>query len=349
MSAVHEMPPLVRVFVPTYRRQTLLLRALESLRAQSFTDWVCEIHNDDPADCFPDQFVNVIRDPRIVVRNHQRNLGSSATFNLFYHPTSEPFYSLLEDDNWWEPQFLDRMIYELKVHPNVTMAWCNQKIWEELPDQSWRDTGEFANPPEEGASRLVWFGNLEQMMGAIHANGAMLLRSSGKTYTTPRDCPFTWVEASRERMIPHPLLYVPQALAVFGRTRQTARSLNRAEWVVGVTMLSATFLKHANFSDADLENATAEARRDRPPNTNALLLAALVEPACSKLLRYSKLRDWLLLLRSIVRRPNVLWRVIRARRLHPDWWQFLEYHTAARFAESRSRSEGASYTRTLKI
>ena len=43
----------VRVYLLTYRRNHLLPRALKSLLAQSFTDWVCELHNDDPADLFP--------------------------------------------------------------------------------------------------------------------------------------------------------------------------------------------------------------------------------------------------------------------------------------------------------
>src|ERR1700739_258820 len=38
----------VRVFVPTYRRPKLLPRALDSLLAQTFTEWECEVHNDDP-------------------------------------------------------------------------------------------------------------------------------------------------------------------------------------------------------------------------------------------------------------------------------------------------------------
>jgi glycosyltransferase involved in cell wall biosynthesis len=47
----------VREFVPTYRRYALLQRAIESLLAQTFSDWKCEIHNDDLNDTFPGQRV----------------------------------------------------------------------------------------------------------------------------------------------------------------------------------------------------------------------------------------------------------------------------------------------------
>jgi len=43
----------IRVFVPTHRRARMLERALASLRAQTFRDWVCEVHNDAPDDDAP--------------------------------------------------------------------------------------------------------------------------------------------------------------------------------------------------------------------------------------------------------------------------------------------------------
>ncbi len=132
--------PLVRVFVPTYRRPHLLPRALKSLRAQTFSDWICEVHNDDSTNTFPKELVKDLGDPRIRLHDHERNLGAIATFNLFYRPTREPFYSLLEDDNWWLPEFLETMIRAMNSYPNITMACCNQRVWEEMPDGSWRNT-----------------------------------------------------------------------------------------------------------------------------------------------------------------------------------------------------------------
>jgi glycosyltransferase involved in cell wall biosynthesis len=338
MNVYRDARALIRVFVPTYRRHALLPRALESLRAQTFTDWTCEVHNDDPTDSFPAEFVKRLGDPRIELHNHARNLGAIGAFNLFYHPTCEPFYSLLEDDNWWEPKFLDTMIREMQSHPDVTMAWCNQQVWEELPDGSWRDTGQFANPTEQSGPRLVEFGAAKQVMAALHANGAMIMRScAGETYPIPLDFPFAAIEATRERMMRHPLLYVPQPLAIFAKTLQTSRSESRAEWAMVQTMLAATFFKHAHYDDVRLEELFADARAQRPPNTSAFIYAALVEPRCRNLLRHSKLLDWLLLLRGVIRRPNMLWRVLRSRQRHANWWQVLEHHTAERFKKALSR------------
>lgn len=327
--------PLVRVFLPTYRRPALLPRALQSLLAQSLGDWTCEVHNDDPNDAAPASLVRSLGDARIELRQHERNIGANATFNLFYGSCAEPFYCLLEDDNWWEPEFLEVMIAAMRSRPQVAMAWCNQRIWEELPDGTWRDTGRFVNPAKESAApEPVEFGRFQQMAGALHSNGAMIVRSrAGETYEVPIDWPFAAVEPFRERMIRHPLLFVSRPLAAYCQTIGTARSESRADWITAQTILATTFLKHCCYSDADLAAFFIAARHLRPPLTTAMLLAAAMEPRNRGLLRHSRPVDWFVLLRGLVRRPQVFWAVMQSRRRHPDWWNLLDQYTAARFEE----------------
>jgi glycosyltransferase involved in cell wall biosynthesis len=329
--------PLVRVFIPTYRRPALLPRALQSLLAQSLGDWICEVHNDDPNDAFPATLVRSLGDSRIELHQHQRNIGANATFNLIYRPTAEEFYSLLEDDNWWEPEFLETMVGELRCRPDVAMAWCNQKIWEELPDGTWRDTGRLTNVPQQPAiPQLVEFGQFRQMIGALHSNGAMMMRSRpGASFEVPADLPFAGAESFRERMIRHPLLFVPAPLAVFCQTQQTTRSESLAGWATIQTILAATFLKHCGYSKEGFARLFAEARRMRPPPTTAMILAAMTDRDCLRLIRHSRPSDWVVLLRGLVRRPHVFWQVMNSRTDHPDWWSFLDRHSAIRFEERR--------------
>jgi glycosyltransferase involved in cell wall biosynthesis len=324
-------PALIRVFVPTYRRPALLQRAIKSLCNQTFAAWVCEIHNDAPDDDFPTELVQSLGDERLMVHKHDRNLGGVETFNLFYRPVTEQFISLLEDDNWWDPHFLEAMLHEMGKYPNVLMAWCNQRVWEELPDGSWVDTGHSVNPPEK-EPRLIEFGDERQIMGAAHANGAMLLRSvQGQDYSLPRNLPFNAMESFRERVIPHPLLYVPRPLAVFSKTLTTHRSRSNSEWTTVQTMLAATFLKYANYDRAKIEKFFENARTQKPPATNPLLLACLVDTACRRLCRYTRPVDWLHLLRALLRRPRTLAAAMLSKRRHADWWKLLDRHTSARF------------------
>ena len=328
----------IRVFVPTHRRARMLERALASLRAQTFRDWVCEVHNDAPDDDAPARLVARLGDARITHRPHARNLGPTATFNLIFQATPEPFYSMLEDDNWWDPDFLSSMLAAVEGHAGVAVAWANMRVWQEEPDGSFRDTGALVHPFTAGEPpRLVPWGQPAQIHGAKHSNSAMLIRSRPhESFTTP-DVPIAVVEMFRERLFAHPLLFVPRPLAHFSRTLQTARSRSPGEWATLETMLVATFLKHARLDQVRLGEVWAEARAARPPRTTALLLASLVEPSCRPLRAWARPHDWLRLGRGVVRRPLLLWRVLGSRRRHPDWWEFLDRATAARFAEQRGQ------------
>ena len=68
----------VRVYVVTYRRPLTLRRALNSLRSQTCTDWICELHNDDPADLAPGKLVDEFRKTsRAGISHYMRVLRSS--------------------------------------------------------------------------------------------------------------------------------------------------------------------------------------------------------------------------------------------------------------------------------
>ena len=328
------MPDRVRVFVTTYRRPALLARALTSLRKQTLTDWICELHNDDPTDPAPAELVAQLGDARIKLVTHARNLGALETFNLVFRATVEPFYTLLEDDNWWEPRFLEALVAALEQRPTVTVAWCNQRIWRESADGSWSDTGDFVRPDHQGSGpQLVPWGQPRQALGAVHSNGAMVVRSRPGEMFPVTKVPFTGVELARERQLPHPLLYVPEPLAHYALTRQTARANERSDWFGFQTAALATFVRHASLDDTGHRALWSQYARNTPPPTNVFLCAALGTRECRPFLRCARVADWLRLARSSARHPRSIWRAIRVRSHRPHWWETLDRHTAARFAE----------------
>ena len=327
----------VRIFLPTYRRSRLLERAIASLRAQSFSDWTCEVHNDAPDDDAPAAVVARLGDARFTYRRHPRNLGGTATFNLFFRATPEPFYAMLEDDNAWEPAFLETMLAVAVHHPDVTVFWSNQSVWQEEADGEVRFTGRTVHPFQPGdAPRRIDWGHPAQILGAVHSHGSALFRSRpGDDFSTPA-VPIALVEGFRERRFPYPLVFVPRPLAQFTITRATARSQDRAEWAVVQTMLAATYLKHANLTATEQATLWQRARDQQPPATGTLFLAAFAEPACRPGLRHARAGDWMRWTRGAIRHPGVLPRVLRSRRRHADWWDFLDRATAEQFQRSRN-------------
>jgi len=74
----------VKVFIPTYRRNNTLVRSIDSLLKQTFANWICEVHNDDPADEYPESYVAGLNDTRFSIINYPVNLGAVKTFNLSF-------------------------------------------------------------------------------------------------------------------------------------------------------------------------------------------------------------------------------------------------------------------------
>lgn len=324
----------IRVFLCTYRRPHLLRRALRSLLDQTFSDWVCEVRNDAPDDSSPAAIIREAADPRLHYLQHKTNLGGVRLFNEVFSEQAEPFVALLEDDNWWEPQFLERMVAVLEQNPKVTLAWSNQKIWEESAAGDWSNTGRLARPASaDPAPTLACWPHPFQCFGALHANGAMLLRTRpGKSYPTPL-MEFGGTEGVRERSLPHPLIYVPEPLAVFSVTRVSHRSRDATTWATNQVLLAATFMKHVSASSSFWESLWRRAREASPRMTGSLLLAVHQDPTLRRYLVHAKPDDWRHLAVRSVQRPFVFLQLRRARKRAPAMWDFLDTHTASRAVE----------------
>jgi glycosyltransferase involved in cell wall biosynthesis len=324
-----------KVYIPTFRRPQLLVRAVNSLRRQTFEDWVCELHNDDPRDPSPGELIHRIGDKRITVVSHRENLGATRTFNLFFQSTSEPFFALLEDDNWWEPDFLETMISVMGAHPQVQVSWANMRFWEERADGTWRDTGRNIWQVDWTEPRLMHWPDPRQMHGALHSNGAMLARSNFQYFPVPESIDFAAIEPFRERTFTHPLLFVPQRLANFSITRTTTRPSDPAIWTHAVAVLTGTFLSEIKTSPEQLQSLWLTARKGSR-STQVLFTCALHFASCRRLVRYATLSDWLWTCAYAVRHPLRMYNVLRLFREKKTEEDFLAYHTRCREAESKN-------------
>ena len=333
---------LVRVFVPTYRRHSMLQRAVASLRAQTFADWVCEVHNDDPNDESPESLVVSLGDERIKVVNHSRRLGGAANMNQFYAPAQERFVSILEDDNWWEPEFLEEMVKAANLYPERKIFWSNMRVWQEGPDGNFSFSGKTVHPPKGAEYEEFRWPDPQQIMGAVHSNGSCLIRTGlAADYRIP-SVPFSTIEMFRERAFPHPMILVRRPLANFSVTLSTERSADGQAYGEALAVLAASFFGAADLSDEALAEMMQRGRRNSPPPTHTLLNAALLEPKARALFRMATISELLRWMASLVRRPLLFGKLLMSRRIHADWWTFLSRHTAERFTESRAAVSEAS-------
>lgn len=309
----------------------MLRRALRSLLDQTYGNWICELHNDDPTDEDPWKVLQEIApdDPRITYRRHERNWGAVAVFNHVFAGGPEPYASLLEDDNWWEPGFLQAAMSVMDEHPDASLAWANMRIWNESADGAWLDTRRTiwaCGPKVSKIQEFVW-PELYQAFDSIHSTGAMIFRPASFARTAmPQSAPLAIVEHLRERAARGPMLLITAPLANFAVTRATARSEDRAQWLQSKLLVGASFLWNVETSQADLRQLWDSARAARPRDTGLLffLAFALRSP---RLLRPATPTDWIRFAAGCLRHPITAWRGLRFRTAHAETWAWLMAHS----------------------
>lgn len=328
----------VKVFVPTYRRHQLLPRALRSLREQTFRDWCCEVHNDAPDDEFPRQLVAQLNDPRIKLVNHAKRLGGAGTMNAFYEPVEKPFVSILEDDNWWEPDFLSEMILAAERNPHVAVLWANMKLWKEGADGSFAFTGRTTYPEEGSLYEEFWWPQLRQIMGAVHSNGACLIRSGPDAdYRIPPIPLAANIELFRERIFPDPLLLVRKPLANFSITLTTGRAADDWSYGIAMALSTAAFFREARWPDERLAEIFRNGRGQVPPPTNTFLNAALIDSSSRYFFRIASSKELVRWGAGLFKRPNFFLRLLCAKHICAEWWTFLLTTTEKKLSEARVR------------
>lgn len=336
--------PGVRVFLCTYHRPHLLRRALSSLLAQTYTDWICEVHNDAPDDDAPRVVLAdlALGDSRFLYCPHDRNWGAVSTFNHAYAGGPETFACLLEDDNWWEPNFLASAVHTLEQNPAASLAWVNMKQWQEQSDGTWFDAGRtiwsFATPPPA----VIEFPAPEcyQAFDALHSQGAMVFRPAAfRVPTVPDSIPLAIIEVARERAATGPLLLLTTPLAHFALTLTTARDADPARWLQAKLLIAASFFTHISCSADSLARLWALRRTQKPRDTGLFFCLALALRD-TRFIRAARPRDWLHFLLSSVRHPLCLIRGLRFRRDQPEAWAWL-------LAQTRSSPTTAARTTLL--
>lgn len=327
-------PADVRVYLFTYRRNHLLTRALESLLGQTHPKWVCELHNDDPGDPFPGQLVERINDPRVTYVRHDHNLGPTGAFNLAFRPVSEPFISILEDDNWWEPDCLARLLSTMTSHPHVHLAWVNMWTWTESEAGGWAK-GSTVWPVEPGQD-LIEFDvpDPRQACAALHSQGAMLVRVSPVTMIpVPVSLPVFAIEPVRERVYPGPMLLLTEPLANFAITRNTSRSESADDNLRVLVLLAQTFLAGSDFPDAFYQGMWTACRGSRGHKHRALTVAAILTGRLSRVLKSAGVGDVAVVAGWALRHPVRFARLFMARARFPEVFAFLDAAARARLAE----------------
>ncbi|MDB4927012.1 glycosyltransferase family 2 protein [Mucilaginibacter sp.] len=329
----------IKVFLPTYRRNHLLPRSIDSLLNQTFKDWVCEVHNDDPKDNFPEKYISSLNDSRFTIINHTVNLGAVATFNLMFEPAPDKYLCLLEDDNWWENTFLEDMIAAMEQHTFCSVAFAGINVWQEKEGHIWNKVSDTSRKmtTEKETSKLISFPQFKHIFNYHHSNCSTIIRNdlNLRNYKVPANIRVDFIEAIHERAFPHPLLFINKPLANFALTIDTARQNNLDGMYEHALLLIDSFFKCIEPDNEYAQKLWDDARQNKLRSYFRLLYTGLTCKSSRKLLKYATMYEWLTFVLYNIKYPLLLYRCANAKNTYGKLWENLLKNTRDRVNESK--------------
>ncbi len=196
--------PDASVVIPTRDRWPLLPRALASVLDQEAVS-VEIIVVDDGSD-EPEPPIEAVKDPRVTVLRHDRQLGTSAARNTGVERARAPWIGFLDDDDIWAPR---KLISALECVHGTGADFCYSAAV--VVDPRLRLLGLQPAPPAEGLLRTLLQHNAIPGGGSsVVANAAVLTQIGGfdesLSYVEDWDLWIRLAERGRPAAIPEVLV-----------------------------------------------------------------------------------------------------------------------------------------------
>lgn len=118
----HQTRPLVSIYMPTWNRQQLAIRAIKSVLRQDYDNWEMIVVDDCSASYEQlQQFIVDLNDPRVTYVHNEENSGACAVRNQAIMQAKGEFITGIDDDDEWTPNRLS--VFLEHRHQLVTHAF----------------------------------------------------------------------------------------------------------------------------------------------------------------------------------------------------------------------------------
>jgi glycosyltransferase involved in cell wall biosynthesis len=240
-------PPKVTVVIPVYNREKYVRDAIDSILAQTFTDFELLVIDDGSTDG-SQKVVRSYGDPRIRLVCNERNQGIPKTRNTGIRLARGEYLAFLDSDDQACPERLRKQVAFLDSHPDYAAVGA----WIEWIDEEGRPLGRIkrrAVSPEEIAAQRLFRGGLQNSASMART---VVLRNYGhqEQYDTSEDFDL-WARIAAT----HKLTSLPEVLLRCRRhksrtTREQAHRVKDRRLAIYATQLHALGVA---FTRSDLE------------------------------------------------------------------------------------------------
>jgi glycosyltransferase involved in cell wall biosynthesis len=115
----------VTILLPTYNRSHFLPHAIKSAVSQTFTDIQLIILDDASPDDTPEVVRPFLQDPRVRYIRHAENKGITGNWRFGLELIDTEFFCLLEDDDIFGPDFVERMMEPLQSDTELILSFSD--------------------------------------------------------------------------------------------------------------------------------------------------------------------------------------------------------------------------------
>lgn len=146
MTEVRSQRPTYSVLVPAYRTEKFVAKLVQSVIAQTRTDWELIVVDDASGDGLSERVRPYLADPRIRLIRNERNRGASGCRNIAARAARGRFLSFVDSDDLLSPQYLEKVSATIEQLPNPGIVGCIRCVIGEVDAEPVATAG--AKPPE---------------------------------------------------------------------------------------------------------------------------------------------------------------------------------------------------------
>jgi glycosyltransferase involved in cell wall biosynthesis len=116
--------PLVSIIMPTYNRAAFIMETIESIIAQSYTNWELLVVDDGSTDN-TEELVHSLKDARINYHKFERTGITGRLKNFGINKARGALIAIMDSDDLWPPQKLQKQVGALLAYGDAGFSFTN--------------------------------------------------------------------------------------------------------------------------------------------------------------------------------------------------------------------------------
>ena len=107
--------PLISIIIPVFNREKLIVRTLESVQNQTYTNWECIIVDDGSTDNTLGVIASLLdRDKRFQTISHRHAGNANILRNIGINKAKGEYIAMLDSDDFWDVNYLESRLANIK-------------------------------------------------------------------------------------------------------------------------------------------------------------------------------------------------------------------------------------------